>query len=164
MSVKTLYKYLKESLLDMEDVEDSTLKTHALKELLLNFLQYDCKIVNQTPNSFGIIFDKKYNHKQWDKIVNDFESELNELDIKFLRDKFETQQGSLKLYCNDFEFKFETMTIYADFTYQYRMAISRDSNYMDTPNLIPEHGSISFNIQGKAGREFIKILKKELIK
>ena len=158
----SLNEYIKESLLDMEDPDEDLLKYSALKELVKKFLQYKCKLNNRDKNSIGFIFNKKYTHDDWKKIVKEFESELIEIGFEYEKDSGIMKSGSLKIHYDDFSFKVDQLEINIDMSYLYRLAIVTDINYMSHNSEVPEHGVIQFYSFGKRGSEYIKMLKKEL--
>lgn len=145
----SLQQYIKESLLDMDDPDENILNKHALLELFKEYLQY----TNKTNNSYcsvTLIFHKKYDHKQFEKIAKEFGDKLSEMGIDGDPDSGVFEQGSLKVYYNDYEFKLDNIGINVDFSYSYQYEV-------------PDHGLMQISISGKPGRDFLRTLKKELL-
>ena len=150
--MKDLQQYIKESLLDMDDdiVDDDIVKKHGLLELFKEYLQY----TNKTNNNFcsvTLIFHKKYDHKQFEKIAKEFGTKLSEMGIDGNPESGVFEQGSLKVYYNDYEFELDKIGMNVDFSYTYQYEI-------------PDHGLMQISISGKPGRKFLRELKKELLK
>lgn len=160
--MRDLTEYIKESLLDMDDnISDDVLKEHALLELFKEYLQY----TNKTNNNYcsaTLIFHKKYDHKQFDKIAKEFGNKLSEMGIDGNPESGVFEQGSLKVYYNDYEFRLDKIGINVDFSYSYQKTIIR-KNYTDVESEIPDHGIMQISISGKPGRKFLRELKKELL-
>lgn len=158
----SLQQYIKESLLDMDDdIVDDVVKKQGLLELFKEYLQY----TNKTNNNFcsaTLIFHKKYDHKQFEKIAKEFGTKLSEMGIDGNPESGVFEQGSLKVYYNDYEFELDKMGINVDFSYTYQKAIIR-KNYMDVESEVPDHGLMQISISGKPGRNFLRTLKKELL-
>lgn len=160
--MKELQQYIKESLLDMDDnISDDVLKEHALLELFKEYLQYADKS-NNNYCSATLIFHKKYDHKQFDKIVKEFGIKLSEMGIDGNPESGVFEQGNLKVYYNDYEFKLDKIGINVDFSYSYKKTIIR-KNYMDVESEIPDRGLMQISVSGKPGRIFLRTLKKELL-
>ena len=161
--METLYKYIKESLLDMDDdIVDDIVKKRRLLELFKEYLQYTDK-TNNNCRSATLIFHKKYDHIQFEKIAINFGIKLSEMGINSDHDSGVFEQGSLKVYYSDYEFMLDKIHINVDFSYSYQKAILR-KNYMDVESEIPDHGIMQISISGKPGRIFLRMLKKELLK
>lgn len=160
--METLYKYIKESLLDMEEPDEELIKSAAIKELVKKFARYKCKIRNGGRNSIGFIFNKKYTHEDWKKIVKDFESELNEMGFEYEKDSGDMISGSLKIYYDDFSLKVDGMEININMSYLYRLVIATNDNYMYRDSVLPEYGNVTFYAYGKNGLNYLKELKNEL--
>lgn len=158
----SLQQYIKESLLDMDDDNNDIIKKYGLIELFKEYLQYT-NTTNNTYCSVTLIFHKKYDHKQFEKIAKEFGNKLSEMGIDGNPESGVFEQGSLKVYYNDYEFELDKMGINVDFSYSYQKAIIR-KNYMDVESEIPDHGIMQISISGKPGREFLRTLKKELLK
>lgn len=163
--MKDLQQYIKESLLDMDDdIADDVVKKLALLELFKEYLQYADKIKPfQSFCSATLIFHKKYDHKQFEKIAKEFGTKLSEMGIDGNPESGVFEQGSLKVYYNDYEFKLDKIGINVDFSYTYQKAIIR-KNYMDVESEIPDHGLMQISVSGKPGRDFLKKLRKEISK
>jgi hypothetical protein len=160
--MKDLQQYIKESLLDMDDdIVDDVVKKQGLLELFKEYLQYTDK-TNNNFCSATLIFHKKYGHKQFEKIAREFGNKLSEMGIDGNPESGVFEQGSLKVYYNDYEFKLDKMGINVDFSYTYQKAIIR-KNYMDVESEIPDHGLMQISVSGKPGRDFLRTLKKELL-
>lgn len=160
--MKDLQQYIKESLLDMDDdIVDDIVKKQGLLELFKEYLQYTDK-TNNNFCSATLIFHKKYDHKQFEKIAKEFGTKLSEMGIDGNPESGVFEQGSLKVYYNDYEFKLDKMGINVDFSYTYQKAIIR-KNYMDVESEVPDHGLMQISISGKPGRDFLRTLKKELL-
>jgi hypothetical protein len=161
--MKDLQQYIKESLLDMDDdIVDDVVKKQGLLELFKEYLQYTDK-TNNNFCSATLIFHKKYDHKQFEKIAKEFGNKLSEMGIDGNPESGVFEQGSLKVYYNDYEFELDKMGINVDFSYTYQKAIIR-KNYMDVESEVPDHGLMQISISGKPGRDFLRTLKKELLK
>ena len=161
--MKDLQQYIKESLLDMDDdIVDDVVKKQGLLELFKEYLQYTDK-TNNTFCSATLIFHKKYDHKQFEKIAKEFGTKLSEMGIDGNPESGVFEQGSLKVYYNDYEFKLDKIGINVDFSYTYQKAIIR-KNYMDVESEIPDHGLMQISVSGKPGRDFLKKLIKEISK
>ena len=160
--MKDLQQYIKESLLDMDDdIVDDVVKKQGLLELFKEYLQYTDK-TNNNFCSATLIFHKKYDHKQFEKIAKEFGNKLSEMGIDGNPESGVFEQGSLKVYYNDYEFELDKMGINVDFSYTYQKAIIR-KNYMDVESEVPDHGLMQISISGKPGRDFLRTLKKELL-
>lgn len=160
--MKDLQQYIKESLLDMDDdIVDDVVKKHGLLELFKEYLQYTDK-TNNNFCSATLIFHKKYDHKQFEKIAKEFGNKLSEMGIDGNPESGVFEQGSLKVYYNDYEFKLDKMGINVDFSYSYQKAIIR-KKYIDVESEVPDHGLMQISISGKPGRDFLRTLKKELL-
>lgn len=160
--MKDLQQYINESLLDMDDdIVDDVVKKHGLLELFKEYLQYTDK-TNNNYCSVTLIFHKKYDHKQFEKIAKEFGNKLSEMGIDGKPESGVFEQGSLKVYYNDYEFKLDKMGINVDFSYTYQKVIIR-KNYMDVESEVPDHGLMQISISGKPGRDFLRTLKKELL-
>lgn len=161
--MKDLQQYIKESLLDMDDdIVDDVVKKQGLLELFKEYLQYTDK-TNNNFCSATLIFHKKYDHKQFEKIAKEFGNKLSEMGIDGNPESGVFEQGSLKVYYNDYEFELDKMGINVDFSYTYQKAIIR-KNYMDVESEVPDHGLMQISISGKPGRDFLKKLRKEISK
>lgn len=160
--MKDLQQYIKESLLDMDDdIVDDVVKKQGLLELFKEYLQYTDK-TNNNFCSATLIFHKKYDHKQFEKIAKEFGNKLSEMGIDGNPESGVFEQGSLKVYYNDYEFKLDKIGINVDFSYTYQKAVIR-KNYMDVESEVPDHGLMQISISGKPGRVFLRTLKKELL-
>ena len=114
--MKDLQQYIKESLLDMDDdIVDDVVKKQGLLELFKEYLQYTDK-TNNNFCSATLIFHKKYDHKQFEKIAKEFGNKLSEMGIDGNPESGVFEQGSLKVYYNDYEFKLDKIGINVDFS------------------------------------------------
>lgn len=159
--MKDLVKFIKESLLDMDEPDESMVKERALLELFKEYLQYTDK-TNNSYHSAVLIFHKKYDHKRFEKITKEFKTKLLELGLSSENESGSFEQGSLKVYYNDYEFKLDNIVINVDFSYSYQKAIVR-KGYVDVESELPDHGVMEINVFSKFGRKFLRLLKKELL-
>lgn len=162
--MKNLKDYFKESLLDMDmdPIEHTKLIEISIIDMIKSLLQYTKKI-HYMQNSVTLIFDKKYNLIQWNDIAQNIKSNLESIDIKYNYESGITEQGSLKIYYNDIDFRIKNgFEISIDFSYPYRKYIARENN-TDKPSESPEPSLVQIAVFGNKGRDFFKILKKELI-
>ena len=158
--MKDLVKFIKESLLDMDDsnfITTSKLLEISLMELFKSLLQYTKKI-HSTGNSITLIFDNKYDLNKYNDIIKSVRSDLDSIDIKYTYESGIEEQGSLKYYYNDIEFKINGFEVAMDFTYSYKKYIDLDKGPMERP----DHGLLQISIFGMKGRDFFKKVKKEL--
>ena len=158
--MKDLVKFIKESLLDMDDsnfITTSQLLEISLMELFKSLLQYTKKI-HSTGNSITLIFDNKYDLNKYNDIIKSVRSDLDSIDIKYTYESGIEEQGSLKYYYNDIEFKINGFEVAMDFTYSYKKYIDLDKGPME----VPDHGFLQIHVFGMKGRDFFKKLKKEL--
>lgn len=158
--MKDLVKFIKESLLDMDDsnfITTSQLLEISLMELFKSLLQYTKKI-HSTGNSITLIFDNKYDLNKYNDIIKSVRSDLDSIDIKYTYESGIEEQGSLKYYYNDIEFKINGFEVAMDFTYSYKKYIDLDKGPMEGP----DHGLLQISVFGMKGRDFFKKVKKEL--
>lgn len=158
--MKELQQYIKESLLDMDDsnfITTSQLLEISLITLLKSLLQYTKKL-QSTGNSITLIFDKKYDLNKYNDIIKSVRSDLDSIGIKYIYEPGIGEQGSLKYYYNDIEFKINGFEMAMDFTYSYKKYIDLDKGPMEEP----DHGLLQISIFGIKGKDFFKKLKKEL--
>lgn len=160
--MKDLVEFIEESLLDMEEPDESIVIEHALLELFKSYLPYTNKIHNLS-SGLTLYFHKKHNHEIFNNITKDFGDKLIQMGINGNPESGVIEQGSLKIYYNDYVFLINKIQINADFSYTYRKIINR-KDYTDFEDEIPEHGLLQITISGKDGKHFFKNLKKELIK
>lgn len=148
--MKTLISYVKESLLDIDDVENDVAKkidVHAIKEIIKDFTQYKCKHAKCSRYDIGFIFDKKYDHKKWNTIVAEFENDLKEFGITFEKDSGNT--GSSLLYYDDFTFYVDGIEMAVEFNYHYTLDINGGER-LDEPKMKPKYGILRFYAYGSA--------------
>lgn len=158
--MKDLVKFIEESLLDMDDsnfITTSQLLEISLIELFKSLLQYTKKF-QSTGNSITLIFDEKYDLNKYNDIIKSIRSDLDSIDIKYIYESGIEEQGSLKYYYNDIEFKINGFEVAMDFTYSYKKYIDLDKGPMEKP----DHGFLQIHVFGMKGRQFFKKLKKEL--
>lgn len=158
--MKDLVKFIKESLLDMDDsnfITTSQLLEISLMELVKSLLQYTKKL-HSTGNSITLIFDNKYDLNKYNDIIKSVRSDLDSIDIKYTYESGIEEQGSLKYYYNDIEFKINGFEVAMDFTYSYKKYIDLDKGPMERP----DHGLLQISVFGMKGRDFFKKVKKEL--
>jgi hypothetical protein len=123
--MKDLVKFIKESLLDMDDsnfITTSQLLEISLMELVKSLLQHTKKL-HSTGNSITLIFDNKYDLNKYNGIIKSVRSDLDPIDIKYTYESGIEEQGSLKYYYNDIEFKINGFEVAMDFTYSYKKYI-----------------------------------------
>ena len=158
--MKDLMEFIEESLLDMDDsnfVTTSQLLEISLIELFKSLLQYTEK-PHSMGNNITLMFDKKYDLNKFNDIIKNVRSDLDSIDIKYIYESGIKEQGSLKYYYNDIEFKINGFEVAMDFTYSYKKYIDLDKGPMEAP----DHGFLQIHVFGMKGKQFFKKLKKEL--